>query len=135
MEQQLLIDALADWFADVSDFIVGVDIFVGDFPSGCGGPASCIRSTGGPSQQPPQTTATFQVMTRGKELPASMAFAQKLYDCIYPLPDRLPRRNVALSDTWTALAIDGIQPPYDLGVDEAGLRNVVFNITVHGHSN
>ena len=56
--------------------------------------------------------------------------AQKLYDAIYPAPDRLPVRNVDLSSDWAALKIDAIQPPADLGVGESGKRSYVFNIQV-----
>jgi len=127
----LLIDDLLSWWAGQASLNAGEDLFAGLAPES-GELVSTVRQTGGPVRTfEPTMTATFQVTTRAETLAAAMGRADALYDALYPSGrDRLPWRNVELSDGWRMLAVDALQPPGDLGVGDDGRRRVVFNITV-----
>lgn len=123
----LLIDDLTSWWAERAGVAVGEGLFAGLMPES-GELVSSIRQTGGPERGvDAAATYTFQVTTRGCGLTSVLDRATDLYNALYP--GGLPWRNVALSDSWRLLAIDAIQPPTDLGVDERdGARRIVFNV-------
>ncbi len=123
-------DDLAAWLADGATLALGEDLFVSTLPES---PvlATAVRSTGGPDRAfSPLQPATFQVLSRAAGYAAARARAIALYDVVYPPPERVPARNVDLSDDWLVTAIDAVQPPYDLGPSEGGGHLVVFNLVV-----
>ncbi|MCE5280208.1 MAG: hypothetical protein ABFD92_00050 [Planctomycetaceae bacterium] len=127
---QLLVDALAEWLADRAGLHFGSDIRTMRFDEGTA-IGSCILSTGGVAgPYSPTRPWTFQILTRAGDAAAAMIRAVRLYDVIYPAPERLPVRNVTLSPTWLALMIDAIQPPADLGVSEGRFNQVSFNVQI-----
>ncbi len=127
---EFLIDDLVDWLAAQTELAVGDDLCASLLPEDAE-LASMVLDTGGPPRPfSPVMPKTFQVLTRGPDYAATTGRATQLYNVIYPPPARLPVRNVDLSDDWRALSIDAIQPPADMGVNEVGKRQVVFNIQV-----
>jgi hypothetical protein len=126
----LLVVDLAAWLAGQAGLTVGTDIFAVSFPES-GAIVSSVVPTGGPGRKYDLVGIfTVQVLTRGPAESAAdvLGRAQKLYDAIYPPPDRVPVRNVALSTSWQAHSIDASQPPTDLGLSESGTRLVGFNV-------
>lgn len=126
-----LIDELCAWLATAAGLVVGQTLFVGALPPSSAAVVSAVIPTGGLAREnKPFVEATFQVLTRGvneSDIQGCLTQAGALYNAT--LLGHLPANNVALS-SFKRVRIEPIQPPADLGIDQAGKRRAVFNLLV-----
>jgi len=132
----LLIADLTAWLANLSGFVAGERLFyyqaaekkaeahkVDGF--------AVITGTGGPSSLgSPIRVPTFQITCRATSAAVASQLAQDLFELMFPVPG-LPRRMVALSAAWRANAIDVVNSPSKIGLDESKqFQQVAFNIVL-----
>jgi len=124
-----LLDEFAEFVASAAGLTVGVTLFKGGLPADGQATVSALMPTGGEARgNSPLRASTFQVITRGANLPACLAQANSIYSAMLGAT-HLPRFEEAMT-TLKLKHVEPLQPPADIGKDEASRRRTSFNLRV-----
>ena len=125
----MLIEAIANWFADSLGLKIAEHIFCSEFPPNQNVDVSCcLRETGGLTEADTLLrTFTFQLVFRGAILAKVRKRANEFFDLIFS-NDHRAIANLKIGN-YQINRLIALQPPTYLGDDGADNYRFIFNIS------